>query len=53
MCSKNVFKGPLCFHKNIREGYTTLEKAKEQQNELKLELNDIVKGGKKSEDHNK
>ena len=42
------FKGPLRFYRNIKEGYITLEKAEEQQRELKLELNEIVKGSKKS-----
>ena len=41
------FKGPLRFYRNIKEGYITLEKAEEQQRELKLELNETVKGRKK------
>ena len=43
------FKGPLSFYGSIKEGNITLEKAEEQQKESKLELNEIVKGSKKSE----
>ena len=28
------FKGPLGFHKNIKDGYTTLEKPEENQKKL-------------------
>ena len=34
------YKGPLGFYKNIKDGYTTLEKAEEK----KSVLNKIVKG---------
>ena len=43
------FKGPLDFYKNIKEGYITLEKAEEKQKEFKSEIDEIVKGNKKSE----
>ena len=46
------FKGPLCslIHQNIKEGYITLEKAKEEQKTFKLERNKIVIGSEKPED---
>ena len=44
------FIGPLSFYRSIKEGNRTLEKSEEQQKEIKLELNEIVKGSKKSED---
>ena len=44
-----VFKSPLNFYKSIKEGYITLEKAEEKQNELKSEINKIGKGSKKSD----
>ena len=37
------FKGALNFYNSIMKSYITLEKAEEQQKELKLELNEIVK----------
>ena len=43
------FKGPLNFYKSIKEGYITLEKAEEKQNEFKSEINKIGKGSKKSD----
>ena len=39
------FKGPLGFYKNIKDGYTTLEKAEESQKNFKSDINQIVKGG--------
>ena len=45
-----VFKGPLGFYKNIKQGYITLEKPEEKQKEFKSEINKIVIGSKKSED---
>ena len=46
-----AFKGPLNFYNTIREGYTTLEKAEEEQKEFKHEINDIVRGKKKTGGH--
>ena len=50
--SKNVIgsKDPLGFYKNIKEGYITLRKVTEKQKEFKLEINKLVKRGKKSEE---
>ena len=45
-----LLKVHLNFIKNISEGNITLEKAEEQQKKFKLELNEIVKGRKKSEE---
>ena len=43
------FKGLLIFYKNIKEGHIKLQKAEE--NQFKLKINEIIKGGeKKSED---
>ena len=44
-----AFKGLSGLYKNIKEGYTTLGKAEEERKKIKLELNKIVKGSKKSE----
>ena len=38
------------FYKNIKETHITLKKAEEKQKEFKLEINEIVKGGKTSKD---
>ena len=37
-------KWPLGFYKNIKDSYTTLEKAEENQDKLKSNINEIVKG---------
>ena len=49
---KNVigFKGPLGFYKNVKEGYITLEKAWDKQKEFNLEINNIVRASKKSDE---
>ena len=44
------FKGQLNFYKNIKDGYITLEKVKENQKKIKLDINKIVKGRHKSEE---
>ena len=44
------FKGQLNFYKNIKYGYITLEKVKENQKKIKLDINKIVKGRHKSEE---
>ena len=46
----NVFKAPLSFYRNIKDGYITLQKAGEQQKEYKSNINEIMVGSKKSED---
>ena len=38
------FKGPLIICNNIKNGRTSLEKKEKIQEELKLELNEILKG---------
>ena len=43
------FKDPRKFDKSIKESSITLGEVKEQQTEFKLELNELVKGSKKSE----
>ena len=50
--SLNIFKGLLSFDRNIKHGYITLQKAEEQQKELKSNINEIIVGSKKSEDQN-
>ena len=37
------FKPPLDFCKYLKDGYTTLEKAEENQTKFKSDLNEIVK----------
>ena len=44
------FKGPLGFYENIKEGYTILKNAGEKQKEFKSDINEIIKGGKKSKE---
>ena len=44
------FKGPLSFFRSIKEGYITLEKAEEEQKELKSNIIEIIVGNNKSED---
>ena len=44
------FKGQLNFYKNTKDGYITLEKVKENQKKIKLDINKIVKGRHKSEE---
>ena len=34
----------------MKDGHTTLEKAEENQNKLKSDINEMVKGGRKSEE---
>ena len=43
--SKNFisFKGPLGFHKNVKNGFTALEKAEQNKKKLNLDLNKIKK----------
>ena len=41
------FKDPLCFYRNVKETYMTLEKAEEEQKEFKSKVNEIVIGSKK------
>ena len=43
------FKGPLSFYRSIKEGHITLVKQKNNKKEFKLDLNEILKGSKKSE----
>ena len=43
------FKDPLKLDKSIKKSSITLGEVKEQQTEFKLELNELVKGSKKSE----
>ena len=43
------FKGPLDFYKNIKAGYIKLEKVEGKQKKFKSGLNEILKGGYKSE----
>ena len=43
------FKDPLGFYKTMKDGYTTLEKAKESEKN-KSNINEIVKGTDKSEE---
>ena len=53
LCFKNflyVLKAFQFFYKNIKETHITLKKAEEKQKEFKLEINEIVKGGKTSKD---
>ena len=45
------FKDPLVFYKSIKEGHITIEKAEVKQKGFKFELNEIVKGEEKSENH--
>ena len=45
------FKDPLVFYKSIKEGHITIEKAEVKQKGFKFKLNEIVKGGKNSENH--
>ena len=42
-------KGPLSFYRSIKEGHITLVKQKNNKKEFKLDLNEILKGSKKSE----
>ena len=43
------FKGPLDFYRNIKEGYITLERAGEEQKELKSKIDKIEIGINKAE----
>ena len=43
-----AFESPISFYKNIKECYIKLEKEEEKQKQLKSEINNIVKGSKKS-----
>ena len=44
------FKGPLGFYKNIKDGYTTLEKAEKKVKKIRSDINEIVKRRHKSEE---
>ena len=44
------FKGPLTFYRITKDGYTALEKAEENKKKIKSDINEIAKGGKKSEE---
>ena len=46
------FKDSLAFYKNIKDGYTTLEKAEKKQKTFKLDINEMIKGGEQSEEQN-
>ena len=46
------FKGALSFYNSRKEGSITLEKAEEKQNEFKSDINEIIRGSKKSEEQN-
>ena len=46
----NIFKAPLSFYRNIKDGYITPQKTGEQQKEHKSNINEIMVGSKKSED---
>ena len=45
-----VFKGPLNFYKNFDDGNITLGKTEEKLKEFKSDINEIIKGSKKSEE---
>ena len=44
------YEGPLNFYRIVKDGYTTLEKPEESQKKSKSDINEIIKGQKKSEE---